>query len=84
VIPYSGLTEDDVLRFAASLEQSSEHPLAAAVVAAAKGKNIALEEPGAFSSATGKGVTGKVAGRSVALGNAKLMAEQTIEVSVVE
>ncbi len=80
VIPYSGLTEDDVLRFAASLEQSSEHPLAAAVVAAAKGKNIALEEPGAFSSATGKGVTGKVAGRSVALGNAKLMAEQTIEV----
>jgi Cu+-exporting ATPase len=79
VVPAGGLTEGDVLRFAASLEQSSEHPLAAAVVAAARGKGIAVEEPGDFSSVTGKGVTGKVAGRSVALGNARLMADQSIE-----
>ena len=79
VVPANGLSEDDVLRLAASLEQSSEHPLAAAVVAAAKEKGIAAEEPSDFSSATGKGVTGKVAGRAVALGNAKLMADQGIE-----
>jgi len=78
VIPADGLGEDDVLRLAASLEQSSEHPLAAAVVAAAKEKRIALDQPGDFRSATGKGVTGKVAGRAVALGNAGLMADQGI------
>ena len=79
VIPAHGLTEREVLRLAASLEQSSEHPLAAAVVAAAKAKSIAFEEPGDFSSLTGEGVTGKVAGRTVALGNARLMADQGIE-----
>ncbi len=79
VTPANGLTEGDVLRFAASLEQSSEHPLAAAVVAAAKEKGIAVEEPGDFNSVTGKGVTGKVAGRAVALGNAKLMADQNVD-----
>jgi Cu+-exporting ATPase len=79
VVPTSGLSEDEVLRLAASLEQSSEHPLAAAVVAAAKERGIAVEEPSDFSSATGKGVTGNVAGRAVALGNARLMADQRIE-----
>ena len=79
VVPGEGLTEDDVLRLAASLEKSSEHPLAAAIVAAAKAKGIDAEEPTDFASVTGKGVTGKVGGRSVALGNAKLMADQGIE-----
>jgi len=79
VVPVQGLTESDVLRFAASLEQSSEHPLAAAIVAAAKEREITIEQPGNFASVTGKGVTGKVAGRTVALGNAKLMADQGIE-----
>ncbi len=78
VVPAQGLTEGDVLRLAASLEQSSEHPLAAAVVGAAKAKGIAIEEPSDFGSVTGKGVTGKVAGRTVVLGNAKLMADQGI------
>jgi Cu+-exporting ATPase len=81
VVPAQGLTEGDVLRLAASLEKSSEHPLAAAVVGAAKGKGIAVDEPNDFSSITGKGVIGKVAGRTVALGNAKLMADQGIELS---
>jgi Cu+-exporting ATPase len=79
VVPAEGLTEDDVLRLAASLEKSSEHPLAAAIVAAAKAKGIDAEEPSDFASVTGKGVTGKVGGKSVALGNAKLMADQEID-----
>jgi len=81
VITTSGLRESDLLHLAASLEQSSEHPLAAAVVAAARKQNIALDAPSDFSSATGKGVTGKVAGRCVALGNTKLMSDQSIDVA---
>ena len=60
---------------AASLERSSEHPLAAAILAAAKVANAAIQDPTDFSSVTGKGVIGKVGGRAVALGNAKLMAD---------
>ncbi len=78
VVPAPGLTEQDVLRLAASLERSSEHPLAAAIVASAKEQGIAAEEPSGFSSITGKGVTGSVGGRAVALGNARLMADQCI------
>ncbi|MDR3534326.1 MAG: copper-translocating P-type ATPase [Rhodopila sp.] len=79
VVPAAGLSEDDVLRLASSLERSSEHPLAAAVMAAARARNIAADEPSDFASVTGKGVTGKVGGRSVALGNTKLMADQGID-----
>jgi haloacid dehalogenase-like hydrolase len=62
VIPAQGLTENDLLQLAASLERSSEHPLAAAILAAAKDKNITIEEATDFGSVTGKGVTGKVGG----------------------
>ena len=79
VVAAAGLTEPDVLRLAASLERSSEHPLAAAVIAAAMEKSIAFEEPTDFASVTGKGVTGTVGGRAVALGNAKLMADQAVD-----
>ena len=78
VVPVGGLTDAMLLRLAASLEKSSEHPLAAAVVAAARDKAIAVEEPRDFRSVTGKGVTGQVGGRAVALGNATLMADQGI------
>jgi Cu+-exporting ATPase len=80
VVPAQGLTEDEILRLAASLEKSSEHPLAAAIVAAAKEKGVTVEEPSDFSSVTGKGVTGKIGGRTVTLGNSKLMADQGIDV----
>jgi Cu+-exporting ATPase len=60
---------------AASLERSSEHPLAAAIVAAARDRGASVEEPTGFASVTGKGVTGKIGGQSVALGNARLMAD---------
>ncbi|SDB21255.1 Cu+-exporting ATPase [Belnapia rosea] len=79
VVPAPGLTEAEVLPLAASLERSSEHPLAAAVMAAAKERGVAFGEPADFASVTGKGVTGTVGGRRVALGNARLMQELGVE-----
>ena len=79
VVPAPGLTETEVLPLAASLERSSEHPLAAAVVAAAKERGVAFGEPADFASVTGKGVTGTVGGRQVALGNARLMQELGVD-----
>ena len=78
IVPADGLTESELLRLAASLERGSEHPLAAAILAAAQGRGIATEEPSAFQSAAGKGVTGTVGGRAVALGSAALMEGQGI------
>ncbi|MCG7362447.1 heavy metal translocating P-type ATPase [Roseomonas sp. ACRSG] len=79
VVPAPGLTEAEVLPLAASLERSSEHPLAAAVVAAARERGMAFGEPADFASVTGKGVTGTVGGRRVALGNARLMQELGVD-----
>jgi Cu+-exporting ATPase len=73
IVAASGLSEADILSLAASLERSSEHPLAAAIVSAAKSRKAELPEATDFASVTGKGVTGRVGGRSIALGNAKLM-----------
>jgi Cu+-exporting ATPase len=78
IVPGSNLSEADALSLAASLERSSEHPLAAAILGAAKQRGIAIEEPADFASVTGKGVTGTVGGRRVALGNAKLMADLNV------
>lgn len=75
IVAMAGFQQADILAAAGSLERSSEHPLAAAVVAAAKAADAFLQEPTEFTSITGKGVTGKVDGRSIALGNAKLMAD---------
>ena len=74
IVTTSGMTEADVLPLAASLERSSEHPLAAAIVVAAQARGMALRDPSDFMSVTGKGVTGTVDGRAVALGSANLMA----------
>ncbi len=68
----AGHQESDVLRLAASLERASEHPLAAAIVSAARQKALNLSDTTEFQSLTGKGVVGVVEGRRVALGNAKL------------
>jgi len=75
IVPAPGQSEVELLPLAASLERSSEHPLAAAIVNAAKDRGAATQEPADFASVTGKGVTGKIGGRSLALGNAKLMAD---------
>ena len=74
VVPAADTSEPDLLGLAASLERSSEHPLAAAIVAAAERRMRRGMRP-TLHSVTGKGVTGTVGGRSVALGNAGLMAE---------
>lgn len=79
-----GMPEDDLLSYAASLEQSSEHPLAYAIVVAAKEKGLAIAKAEEFDSPTGKGVVGEVNGRTVALGNIKMMTELNIDVSFLE
>lgn len=76
----NGHSADEVLRLAASADQGSEHPLAAAIVAAAREKGLQLDRAEKFESATGIGVRGLVAGRQLALGNTALM--QTDQVSV--
>jgi Cu+-exporting ATPase len=82
--PAPGLEEAGVLRLAASLENASEHPLAAAIVHAAKERSIALSRASEFDSPTGKGVVGKVDGRALALGNAKFLGELGIDVSALQ
>ena len=74
-----GFDEQDNLRLAASLESSSEHPLAQAIVAGARDRDIKLAKVEDFESHTGMGVSGRVAGHSVALGNLKLLESLNIE-----
>jgi Cu+-exporting ATPase len=69
----SGTDEKTVLYYAASLERGSEHPLAAAIVAGAEAKGVSLANAANFQSVTGKGVTGRIDGHTVALGNLKLI-----------
>jgi Cu+-exporting ATPase len=73
--------EDALLRLAASLERGSEHPLASAIVTEATRRGLALEEAQGFRSLPGKGVTGRVGGRDVTLGNAALLAELGVDAS---
>jgi Cu+-exporting ATPase len=82
--PVSGFSADDLLRLAASLERASEHPLAAAIDRGAADKGLKLADARDFRSVTGKGVSGIVEGRSVALGNAALMADLSIEIGLVQ
>jgi Cu+-exporting ATPase len=79
VVPAAGFEEGEALRLAASVEQASEHPLAAAIVASAKERRLALSQVSAFDSPTGKGVVGMVDGRRITLGNAKFLREIGID-----
>ena len=72
VTALEGFLEDDLLRLVASLERGSEHPLAAAIAVGAAKRGIALAESGDFRAETGKGVTGLVDGRRIAVGNRAL------------
>ena len=80
VIPAADFKEDDVLRLAASLDQGSEHPLAQAIVTAARERGIALEEPQSFESASGIGVRGLVDRRRIAVGNTALMHDESVDI----
>jgi Cu+-exporting ATPase len=79
LVAVNGFDETEVLRLGASLERGSEHPLAAAIVRGAEEKGVALSSAADFASLTGKGVTGNVEGRAVALGNVKLLDELAID-----
>ncbi|WP_133127310.1 copper-transporting P-type ATPase [Legionella nagasakiensis] len=76
IVTTSDFNEDDVLALAAALECNSEHPLAKAIVMAAKEKNLSYSKAIDFNAPTGKGVTGLVDSHAVAVGNAKLMEEK--------
>ena len=84
VLPVEGQDEDSLLGLAASLERASEHPLAAALVAGAEARGLALSPVEDFTSVPGKGVAGRVAGRRVVLGNAAMLAGQGLDASALE
>ncbi len=79
VKPSAGVSEDELLRLAASLERASEHPLAAAVVAAAKARDITLTDAADFDAPSGKGVRGTIDGRRIVIGNRAMMSEAGID-----
>ena len=79
-IAAAGFSEEEVLRLAASLDQGSEHPLADAIVRAARERKLALDKPETFESASGIGVRGTLGGKALALGNTALMDQLGIDV----
>lgn len=80
-VPTHDFAAEDLLRFAASLEQGSEHPLATAIVRGAQEKDIRLIPVEHFEAITGKGVRGRIDEHRVALGNSRLMANENIDIS---
>ncbi|ASY56636.1 Lead, cadmium, zinc and mercury transporting ATPase [Sinorhizobium sp. CCBAU 05631] len=81
VVAVSDISEDELLRLTATLERSSEHPLAAAIVEAANERGIALAKAEDFDSPVGKGVTGLVDGRRLVIGSHRIMSEEGVDVS---
>jgi Cu+-exporting ATPase len=79
VIPQPGFDESGLLQLVASLERSSEHPLAAAIVKGAEGKKLTLADVVGFNSTTGKGVQGTVSGKQIAVGNAELFRDLSVD-----
>ncbi len=80
VVPAGGFAADQVLRLAASLDQGSEHPLADAIVAAAKEQGLTLESAEEFESGSGIGVRGRVGSQRLSLGNATLMTQERVSI----
>ncbi|WP_375311862.1 heavy metal translocating P-type ATPase [Bradyrhizobium sp. A5] len=84
IVPAAGFAEDDILRLAASVERASEHPLADAIVRAAKEKQLALDQVEQFDSPTGKGATGKIDGKTIVLGNARYLSSIGIDTRAID
>lgn len=80
IIPANGFSENEVLSFAATTEKGSEHPLGEAIVKKAKEKRIDLQDPKDFNAIPGYGVRAKVNGKTVLLGNLKLMTDENIDI----
>ncbi len=83
VVVADGFTSDQALQLAASLEQGSEHPLAEAIMAEARRRNLPLDRAEDFNSVTGMGVRGRIGGQALALGNKALMAEVGADIAPV-
>jgi Cu+-exporting ATPase len=81
VVTAPGVDENTLVRLAASVEQASEHPLARAIIEAAKARALPLDQVSNFIAHPGKGATGNIGGKAVALGNAALMGDLNIAVS---
>lgn len=79
IVTANDFSADEALSIAASVERASEHPLAAAIVAAAGGRNLPVKDVADFSSMTGKGVSGRVDGKVIRLGNMKIMRDSGID-----
>ncbi|WP_298309519.1 heavy metal translocating P-type ATPase, partial [Reyranella sp.] len=84
VEPLGDLPGDEILRLAASLERGSEHPIAAAILAGAKSRGVAMLDVQGFASPAGKGVSGRVEGRSLLLGNASFLREAGVDVAAAD
>ena len=84
IVAASGFQENDILQFAASVERASEHPLADAIVRAAKERQLELSAVEGFDAPTGKGATGKVSGKTIVLGNAKYLASIGVETTALD
>src|SRR5581483_11721656 len=82
--PASGVAEGELLRLAGSVEQASEHPLAAAIVSSARERGLSLSEPREFRAEPGSGVTAIVDGRTVMLGTAEFLRRRGADVPSVE
>jgi Cu+-exporting ATPase len=82
VEPFAGITEADLLRFAAAVERPSQHPLAAAIVAEAAARGLAVETAADFDAPTGKGVIGTLDHRRVAIGNSTYLSELGVDTAV--
>jgi Cu+-exporting ATPase len=84
IVTSTGFPENDLLRFAASVERASEHPLADAIVRAAKERDLALANVEEFDSPTGKGVTGKIDDKNILLGNVGYLRSLGVETRSME
>ncbi|HYJ91966.1 MAG TPA: copper-translocating P-type ATPase, partial [Pyrinomonadaceae bacterium] len=84
IVPLNEITENDVLQLAASLERSSEHPLAAAIVAEAEKRSVEIMRVGAFESTTGRGISGQINGKQIAIGSDSILQERSAAFSAAD
>ena len=84
VVPLGALPEAEVLRLAASLERGSEHPIATAILAAARERKVELAPVADFDSPSGKGVVGRIDGKRLLLGNAAFLKQEGVDVAAAE
>jgi Cu+-exporting ATPase len=84
VVPAAGMAADELLRLVAAAERSSEHPLGEAIVRGAQARGLTLAEPTGFNSITGRGLQATVEGKTVLVGNRRLMEERGIDASALQ